>query len=516
MKRFYPLAFFACIITSYSQTPAIQWQKCLGGTDEDDAYSIKQTHDKGFIVAGSSKSNDGDVSGNHSSGIVYEDFWVAKIDSLGTIQWQKSLGGTSKEVANSVCVSSNGDYVIAGYTESTDGDVTNYLGGVSDTWVVCLDSAGNLRWQKTLGGPGEDGAQEIQQTSDKGFVIASWSSSPHDTVTNHDFDYYIAKLDSAGTTHWEKYYGGSGDDTPYSICQTTDGKYIVSGYSESNDLDVTGHHGSIAARDCWIIKLDSAGNLQWEKSFGGTNEEAASCIRETIDGDYIFTGWSSSTGGDVSGNHGSFDIWTVRIDTAANIIWQQCYGGSNVEQAYGLVQTPDKGFAISGVAYSTNGQVTGNHGGPNDYWLVKTDSAGNLTWEMCMGGSNWEASSSLCTVTGGGYALTGITASSNGDVSGFHGGNYDYWVVKLKDSFTTGVNESAAAQKITLYPNPANDKLFISSGGRIGIIKIYNSLGELVLSTQCEHEKESIDVSKLANGAYILRFEEYFAKFLKN
>lgn len=490
---------------AFGQAPALQWQKCLGGTDEDAPYNVHQTKDGGYIMAGSTKSNNVDVTFNHYSGISVEDFWVVKTDSVGNIKWQRSLGGSSKEVANSIIECKEGGYIVAGYAESNDGDVSNYLGGVSDVWVVRLDTGGNIKWQRTLGGLGEDGAEEIRQTSDSGFIIVGWSDTPHDTLLNNDFDFYVVKLDTGGNTIWQKFYGGTGDDTPYSITQTFDGGYIACGYSQSNDGQVTGHHGTLPFNDAWIIKTDSAGNLQWQRSYGGTGQEEATSIIQSNDSCYVFTGWATSSNGDVSSVHGSFDYWVVKIDTGGNIKWQTCLGGTSVEQSYAIEQTVDGGFVVSGNVYSTNGQVSGNHGGPTDFWIVKLDTAGVFQWQECLGGSNWEASSFVEQTNDGGYILTGTTASNDGDVNGFKGGNFDYWLVKLKD-FTTSSPEKNQKPEILVYPNPAAGNIFVQleDNSTVALINIFNSVGEKMIELSAATGKIEIPVKNFSQGVYLI------------
>ena len=178
--------------------PIIQWQKCLGGTGYEEAHSIQQSTDGGYIVEGYSKSNDGDVSGHHGP-LVRRDYWVVKTDQSGTIEWQKSLGGSDSDEANSIQQTTDGGYIVAGFSSSTDGDITGTHGGM-DYWLVKLDSVGNLQWQKSFGGTGDDRAYFIQQSSDGGYVVAGYSgSNDGDATGNHGgMDYWLVKLDSMG------------------------------------------------------------------------------------------------------------------------------------------------------------------------------------------------------------------------------------------------------------------------------------------------------------------------------
>ncbi|MBM7560374.1 Ig-like domain-containing protein [Marinitoga litoralis] len=245
----------------YSFTTKInQWQKTFGGSDLDSAHSIEQTTDGGFIVAGYTKSNDGDVTGNH--GLYSYDYWIIKLDENGNLEWQKTFGGSDSDSAHSIEQTTDGGFIVAGYTKSNDGDVTGNHGG-ADYWIIKLDSNGNLEWQKTFGGSNWDYAQSIEQTTDGGFIVAGYTwSNDGDVTGNHglySYDYWIIKLDENGNLEWQKTFGGSDSDSAHSIEQTTDGGFIVAGSTRSYDGDVTGDKGDY---DYWIIKLDESGNLK--------------------------------------------------------------------------------------------------------------------------------------------------------------------------------------------------------------------------------------------------------------
>jgi hypothetical protein len=229
--------------------PEIIWQKILGGSSDDYAFSIQQTPDGGYIVAGYTESNDGDVKGNHENG----DFWIVKLDKDGNIEWQKTLGGSNWDWAFSVQQTPDGGYIVAGFTWSNDGDVSGNHGSL-DAWIVKLDKDGNIEWQKTLGGSGNDWATSVQQTTDGGYIVAGGTYSTDGVIRgNHgSLDAWVVKLDGNGNMQWQKALGGSGSDSAWSVQQTTDGGYIVAGFTKSNDGDVTGNHGSA---DFWVVKL---------------------------------------------------------------------------------------------------------------------------------------------------------------------------------------------------------------------------------------------------------------------
>jgi hypothetical protein len=300
--------YVACVV-KLNSSGDILWQKCLGGTYDDYARSIQQTSDTGFILAGYTFSNDGDVSGNHG----FSDAWVVKLNSSGDIIWQKCFGGTNEDYAYSIQQTSDSGFIVAGYTFSNDGDVSGYH-GYFDYWVVKLNSSGDIEWQKCLGGTYYDYAYSIQQTSNGGFIVAGSTNSNNGDVSGYHgyFDYWVVKLNSSGDIEWQKCLGGTNNDYANSIQQTSDGGFIVAGYTESNDGDVSGYHGG--DYDAWVVKLNSSGDILWQKCLGGTIDDRAYSIQQTSDGGFIVAGFTVSNDGDVSGNHGASDAWVVKLN----------------------------------------------------------------------------------------------------------------------------------------------------------------------------------------------------------
>jgi hypothetical protein len=396
----------------------IQWQRSLGGSDEDLPNSIQQTNDGGFIVAGYSFSNDGDVSGNHGD----QDYWIVKLTNIGTIEWQKSLGGSGYDAAQSIRQTTDGGYIVAGISFSNDGDVSGNHGFL-DCWVVKLSSIGAIEWQKSLGGSSGELGNSIQQTSDGGYVVAGWSSSNDGDVSgNHNSqDCWVVKLSSIGAIEWQKSLGGSGYDGANYIQQTSDGGYVVAGWSQSNDYDVSGNHGG---EDYWIVKLTNTGTIEWQKSLGGSVRDISVDIDQTNDGGYIVGGFSESNDGDVSGNHGSLDCWVVKLSSIGAIEWQKSLGGSSTDRGGSIQQTNDGGYVVAGFSASNDGDVLGNYGDA-DCWVVKLTNIGTIEWQKSLGGSAYDAANYIQHMSDGGYVVAGYSQSNDYDVSGNHG-NYDY------------------------------------------------------------------------------------------
>ncbi len=432
--------------TVFPQTaPAIQWQKSLGGSSDDFAYSVKQTLDGGYIVAGTSYSNDGDVTGGVGG---VHNFWVVKLNSSGAIEWQKNLPHTANAGAFSIQQTADGGYIVAGYSDNS-GFITDNHGGY-DCLIIKLTSVGDIEWQKSLGGGSDDGATSIQQTADGGYIVAGSSGSNDGDVSgNHGgSDCWAVKLNRVGSIEWQKCLGGSGSDVANSIKQTTDGGYIVAGTTNSQNGNVTGWHqgftgGGDLTNDYWIVKLNSSGTIEWQKSLGGTGDENAYSVQQAVDGGYVVVGWSDSNDGDVTGNHGGTDCWMVKLNSTGAIEWQESLGSSAAtEYAASVQQTVDGGYVVAGISVSNDGDVSGNHGGIGDYWIVKLNNIGNVQWQKCLGGSGSgndgngrDVANSIEQTTDGGYIIAGNSGSNDGDASGNHGG-FDYWIVKLSSDFT--------------------------------------------------------------------------------
>lgn len=214
-------------------------------------------------------------------------------------------------------------------------------------------------------------AQSIELTNDGGFIVAGSTHSDDGNVSgNHGMsDFWIVKLDSEGVLEWQKCLGGSGHDWAHSVQQTADGGYILAGSTESNDGDVTGNHGG---QDFWIVKLKEDGELEWQRCLGGSSNDTASAVQQTIDGGYIVSGYTESNDGDVSGNRGNSDYWLVKLSSSGDLLWQKCLGGSDHDYSHSLQQTTDGGYILAGSSRSNDGDVTGNQG-DYDFWVVKLE-----------------------------------------------------------------------------------------------------------------------------------------------
>ncbi|MDP2385597.1 MAG: T9SS type A sorting domain-containing protein [Bacteroidota bacterium] len=464
---FHPIVLWLFCLAPFGlfSQPSIQWQKCFGGASHDDVNKIIGTSDGGYIAIGGSSSTNGDVTGGHGG----EDVWVVKLDASFAIQWQKTFGGTGNETGISIIQTNEGGYLFTGATQTiNDGDVvaSNYVfsgpsgPGLFDAWIVKIDNTGTIQWQKRLGGGMFDCAETAVQTVNGDYLIAastnSWNgdiTDSHDDTTDNALssDVWLIKLDVSGGLLWKKSYGGSKVEAKNSLLYytnlssykgnfisldtTSTGGFIIGTASASADGDVINHHGPTTSSDYWIFTIDGAGTIQWQNSFGGDGNDAFKSIIPTADGGYLAVGSSTSTNGNVTGNHGGGDGWIMKLDAAGQLQWQKCFGGTAAETINSAFITGDGGYFLSGNSLSANGDVSINLG-MEDIWIIKTDASGNLQWQKVMGGTQKDlASSSAWQTSDNGFIVTGLTASNDFTVNGINhnsgGTNYDFWIAKL-------------------------------------------------------------------------------------
>ena len=356
-----------------------EWNRTFGGTDFDEAWTVQQTNDNGYIIAGNTFSYG-------SGGSV----WLIKTDENGSKQWDKIFGGTGIEKGRSVQQVDDG-YIITGTTSS-------YGSGGYDFWLIKTDENGSKQWDKTFGGNAFDNAYSVQQTIDGGYIIAGETRSFG--VGNNDV--WLIKTDEYGNEQWNKTYGGNEIDASFSVQQTNDGGFIVTGYTESY---------GISYGDVWLIKTDEYGNEQWNKTYGGTNSDGAKAVHQTTDYGYIIIGSTSSYGGSYS------DVWLIKTDEFGNEQWNKTYGELEVAGGSDVQQTYDGGYIITG--------VTEHHNAYNsNVWIIKTDANGIMQWNKILGGVGDEEGHSIQQTVDGGYIRAGKTRS-------YGNGGFDVWLIKI-------------------------------------------------------------------------------------
>ncbi|TKK65547.1 hypothetical protein FC093_19715 [Ilyomonas limi] len=314
MKKPVLLFTTAFITTVALAQPRIKHQGVIGGNEDDQFSSMYLTKDGGLIVNGTSNSNISDQKTQNSRG--NGDYWIVKLDSAGNIQWDKTIGGTDYDGLTDLQQTSDGGYILGGLSYSNkSGDKTENRkskDSYSDYWIVKLDAAGSIEWDKAFGGTQTDFFESLQQTADGGYILggASFSNKSHEKSQNSRglIDYWIIKLDVAGNIQWDKTIGGNNTDFLRTLQQTSDGGYILGGESLSPISGEKTENGR-GDTDYWIVKLNSNGKVQWDKTIGGSNEDACYAVSEIKKNHYVVGGYSYSgiSGDRTGGNRGKVD-----------------------------------------------------------------------------------------------------------------------------------------------------------------------------------------------------------------
>jgi parallel beta-helix repeat protein len=358
---------------SVSSAPEEEWNRTFDGSGEW-GRAVQQTSDGGYIITGWTESY----------GVGKHDVWLIKTDQKGNEQWSKTYGGSNSDGGESVQQTSDGGYIITGWTWS-------YGAGGVDLWLIKTAANGILEWSKTFGGSNEDRGYSVQQTSDGGYIITGYTAR---SVAPCDRNVWLIKTDPDGNMLWDRTFGGAGDDWGNSVKQTSDGGYIIVGGANSYEAD----YWDI---DLWLVKTDSNGNKQWSKTFGGSNRDNGYSVQQTSDRGFIIAGYTGSYGADKA------DVWLIKTDSNGKEVWNKTFGGSTGKS---VRQTSDGGYIIVGYIWSF----------APDICLIKTDSNGNKEWVKTFG-NPWvdDRGESVQQTTDGGYIITGHTG-------------YDCWLIKVR------------------------------------------------------------------------------------
>ncbi len=387
-------------------TGQIVWENTFGGSQGDYFLQMLRTPEGGFLMFGDTYSQDGDVGCNHSSN---GDWWLVKTDSKGKKEWTRCLGGTHKEYASQIKFAHEGGYILLGTTGSVDGDVA-YNHGMYDVWVVKIDWDGNILWERTFGGSGSDYGYAISLSDDGGYIV---------------------------------------------------GGYVNSNNGDANCREgLPGEYGS-----AWLLKLDNQGQLLWQQCYGGSYAETTADILQTIDGGFLFLGGTASGNGDANcfhgtpGNTATSDMWVVKVDSTGQIEWQRCLGGTGYDLPRMIRPLEDGGFIVGGNTNSQDGDALCNESlqGGHTVILHRLSAQGDLLWTKCLGSPVDNSLFSMHVFSPTHYLL-GATARSNGiDVNCTLKGQTDIWLVEIMDT-TVSIQEqrpAATTAAFLLYPNPA-------------------------------------------------------------
>jgi uncharacterized delta-60 repeat protein len=400
---------FTLLLASFAQAQ-LEWTRTYGGTNYDEGYSVRQTSDSGYIIAGVT----------NSFGAGSNDVYLVKTDAYGDTLWTRTYGGTNDDQGYSVQQTSDGGYVIAGFTQS-------FGAGNYDVWLIKTNASGDTLWAKTCGGANDDRGYSVQQTSDSGYIVTGFTKSFGAGLE----DVYLIKTDASGDTLWTRTYGGTYTDEGYSVQQTLDGGYVVAGYTWSFSTN---------NYDAWLIKTNASGDTLWTCTCHGANNDRGYSVQQTSDSGYIVTGWTNSFGA------GDYDAYLIKTNASGDTLWTKHLGGTGDDFGSWVRQTSDGGYIIAGY---TNSFGAGN----NDVWLVKTNASGDTLWTATYGGTPYDLGYSVQQTSDGGYIIAGVTTS-------FGAGHEDFYIIKADANGNAGVEEKSTpgltvkCQGAIVTPNP--------------------------------------------------------------
>lgn len=373
--------------------PAVEWNRTFGSIYGDGAWSVQQTGDGGYILAGYTCE-----SGAAS------DLWLMKIDPAGNVQWTRTFGGTAEDIGYYVRQAADGGYIVTGSTKS-------YGVGNERLWLLKVSPDGTKEWDKTFGGfvsSSGDGGWSVDNTDDGGYIITGYTRS----FGAGGKDLWLIKTDASGRKSWERTFGGPRDDTGFSVQQAGDGGYIVAGQ--------TGSYSS-AGNGLWLVKTDSQGIEEWNRTFSGAQDEVGFQVEKTNDGGYIITGRTDAGRADTE------RALLLKVDSYGQKQFERTFGLAEVTVGTSVDQTQDGGYIITGRTESFDSG--------KDLWLMRTDSAGRKLWEMVLGGKEDDIGTSVEQAIDGGYIVAGITGS-------YGPGCEDAWAVKIGPDQISILNRS--------------------------------------------------------------------------
>lgn len=532
-----PNLLFGFMLTLISQAYSqdILWEKSYGGKQADFLFDVIPTPDYGFILAGSSVSQ---KSGNKTEGNRGDlDYWVWKMDEKGDLDWQKTLGGAGQDKLRAIVLTNEGGFLLAGSSESEEGlDKKDKSRGNADFWVIKLNAKGEEEWQKTIGGSGQDELTCVLRTRDGGYILGGSSSSEQSgekTTPNYGgMDYWVLKINREGKIVWQQSFGGEYNDELRSITETKDGGYLLAGSSNSTDMG-TKIRKNIGQSDYWVIRLDKDGNEQWQKVIGGKGDDQLYVVQLTKDGNYLLAGNSNSESGDDkrSSNENGTDFWVLKMDDAQTILWQEIYNIGNVDILTSLIENDDSTILLGGYTQGEKVKSKVNNSsaalrktgkgaetssalkkGTADYVAIKLNEEGEEVWRKDVGSDGEDILKKVIETRDGGYLMAGTSKSSpnpseggeqlpGGDRNSSKGGN-DFWVVKLKDKD----KKEKEKTQIEAIPNPAVDYTNVIVGFEFtkGTATVVDLAGHILQQFAITERTVPIDLQRLPDGIYIV------------
>ncbi len=468
------IALLLAAVAAFAQPPDSLWSRTYGGGDADRCLAIQQTRDGGYVLAGETWS--------YGAGEL--DAYLVKTNVDGDSVWSHAYGGIRHEACYSIQETSDGGYILGGatgYFTQPDGE--------TDFWLVKTDSLGSELWSRTFGNSQYDYCYSVQQTSDGGYVLGGYTGGVFGVFYT---DFWLVKTDASGDSLWSRVYGGNSFDECTSVRPTTDGGYVLAGYTRSFGAGTD---------DFWLVKTDANGDSLWSRTFGGSSYDYCFSAQQTADGGYILAGGTESFGS------GARDSWLVKTNANGDSLWSRTFGGSGDDWARSVQETLDGGYILAGFTQSFGA-------GGYDFWIGKGDSNGDSLWSCTFGGELDDLCYCATQTFDGGYILAGKTESFGfGQVF-----NPDFWVVKTGPELAAEGYEVSLPERYALrqnWPNPFNATTQIAYDvPRMGhvTLTVYDLLGREVMTlvdgVQTAGSHYSIfDGSGLASGVYFYRLD---------
>ena len=439
------LVFLSPIVNLSAQTN-LSWNKTLGGDGFEELQTMVETDDGHFVFFGSHTSN---ISGEITqASLGLSDYWLAKVDQTnGNIIWQNTYGGNLLDNGRSMVATSDGGFLLGGHSSTgINGTKTTVSFGACwnclDYWVVKTDGDGNQLWDQTIqGNSKEDRMTTLIETTDGGFVLAGYSESDLGNDKSEanigGADYWVVKLDADGNQLWDRTLGGTREDQPFAIIELPDGSILVGGLSFSSD-DGNRTAPSRGSSDYWVVNLDANGATLWDQAYGGLEEDHLRDMIMTNDGGIVLIGesYSGANGERTQPSYGERDIWMLKIDLMGNVLWDRSIGASDRDQPFKITQSPNGNFLIASISKSPMGFDRSEPLlGGSDYWFVTTDANGNKIKDAVFGGDQNDNLYYALPMRNGDIILGGFTATNTSPQKTEPSrGNNDVWLLKYEST----------------------------------------------------------------------------------
>ncbi|WP_439881153.1 T9SS type A sorting domain-containing protein [Pontibacter sp. MBLB2868] len=517
------ITLFLCTQPLLAQTTLVKvWDKTYGGSQFDYLSSVIPTSDGGYLLAGTTEPG---VSSDKTEGSRGgQDYWVVKLNADGSKAWDKTYGGSGNDWLAAAIATSDGGYLIGGYSYSgKSSERTEQSRGDADYWVVKLNADGSQDWDKAYGGAAYDELTALTATADGGYLLGGRSlsgiSGEKSEASRGGADYWLVKITADGSKVWDKTYGGDGTDWLHALTKTSDGGYVLGG-SSSSGVSGEKSEASRGNSDYWVLKLNTDGSKVWDKTYGGSKLDDFRALTITMDGGYLLAGLSESgiSGEKTEESRGGEDSWVVKLNADGSKAWDKTYGGSANDWFSAIVATTDGGFLLGGGSGSgAAGDRTEATKGGYDNWVIKLNADGSKAWDKAFGGDGDDWIESIASTSDGGYILAGASDSGiSGDKSEPGRGDKDYWVIKANVGTLSAGSPEKNSQYLEVYPNPSIGDVnlaFKDLKGNPGTVQltICNSTGQAVMQQAiAAHQLQTgvqLSTDGLASGIYFLRLQ---------